>query len=111
MKISHYTVLHIISQPLSLSLSLCLSPSHSVYHTSSSPSPSPSHEALTESIGGGSANLSRSTRSPSYLTLKRGLLYGHNNAITGLCVIMPAKVKIFSVYTVKRHFYARDKFM
>ena len=66
----------------------------SVYHTSSSLSPSPGHEALTESVGGHSASLSRSGRAPSYLTLKRGLLYGHNNAITGLCVIMPAKVHL-----------------
>ena len=44
------------------------------------------------SVGRRSASLSRSGRAHSYLTLKRGLLYGHNNAITGLCVVMPSKV-------------------
>ena len=60
---------------------------HSVFHANQNHSPPPGHVALAFSLRGRSADLSRSGRSQSFLTLKHGLMFGHNNAITGLCVI------------------------
>ena len=101
----------ILFSPSSLFLSLSLSSfslhylllSYSVHHGNHHQTPPPGHELLDSSIGGHSANLSRSGRPPSHLTVKRGLPSGHNNAITGLCIIMPSKVRLtdtFCLYSI-----------
>ena len=98
----------ILFSPSSLFLSLsfflhCRLLSYSVHHGNHHQTPPPGHELLDSSIGGHSANLSRSGRPPSHLTVKRGLPSGHNNAITGLCIIMPSKVRLadtFCLYSI-----------
>ena len=45
------------------------------------------HEILEQTIGGAVADLNLLGRIPTYLTFKRGLLYGHTPAITDLRII------------------------
>ncbi|CAI8047300.1 C-myc promoter-binding protein [Geodia barretti] len=64
----------------------------SVFYTSSKqPHPPPlGHETVAFSVGGRPADLNKGG-TPTYITIKRGILYGHNTAITELCLIMPGK--------------------
>ena len=67
----------------------------SVFYTSTKqPHPPPlGHETIAFSVGGRPADLNKGGI-PTYITVKRGVLYGHNTAITELCLIMPGKVSL-----------------
>jgi hypothetical protein len=64
----------------------------SVFYTSTKQPhpPPPGHETIAFSVGGRPADLNKGG-TPTYITIKRGMLYGHNTAITELCLIMPGK--------------------
>ena len=77
-------------------LLLTLSPhthtsSHSVFYANQNRSTPSGHETLAFSVGGRPADLNQGG-TPTFLTFKKGVLYGHNTAITGLGIIIPSKV-------------------
>ena len=59
----------------------------SVYYPDRSQPIAEGHEILGKTIGGAEANLNLFGRISTYLTFKRGLLYGHTPAITDLVII------------------------
>ena len=65
--------------------------SYSVFYANQNRPPLPGHETLAFSVGGRPADLNHGG-TPTFLTFKKGVLYGHNTAITGLCIIIPSKV-------------------
>ena len=75
---------------------MCLLSVHSVFYTSTKqPHPPPhGHETIAFSVSGRPADLNKGG-TPTYITIKRGMLYGHNTAITDICLIMPGKVSLF----------------
>lgn len=64
-----------------------LSSACSVYYPDRSQPVAEGHEILEMTLGGAVANLNLHGRIPTYLTFKRGLLYGHTPAITDLKII------------------------
>ena len=66
---------------------------YSLFCANQNQSPPAGHETLAFSVGGRSADLNRGGRTPTFLTTKKGVLSGHNTAITGLCIIVPTKVR------------------
>ena len=65
--------------------------SYSVFYANQNHPPPPGHETLAFSVGGRPDDLNHGG-TPTFLTFKKGVLYGHNTAITGLCIIIPSNV-------------------
>ena len=64
-----------------------LSSACSVYYPDRSQPVAEGHDILETTIGGAAADLNLFGRISTYLTFKRGLLYGHTPAITDLKII------------------------
>lgn len=59
----------------------------SVYYPDRTQPIAEGHEVIEKTIGGAQADLNLFGRIRTYLTFKRGLLYGHTPAITDLAII------------------------